>query len=111
MHAKDFFVDDGGDGETVETISESFPQFDAITSLTFIIKPVDTVNGGTLVVTTENEEVVRIFDFVSEKKTDSFETMLSTIDVVTQKEVVGLGREVSGFEKTEEIRILTVDIT
>jgi hypothetical protein len=32
VHAEDFFVDDGGDGETVETVGESLPEFDTVSS-------------------------------------------------------------------------------
>ena len=111
MHTKDFFVDNGGDGEAVEAIGESFPEFDAITSLTFIIKTIDTVNRSTLMISAKNKKIIRIFDFVRKKKTDGLKTVLSTIDIVTQKKIVGLRREVSRVEETEKVSILTMDIT
>lgn len=38
MAAKDFLIDDGGDGQAVETICKSLPQFDVVTSLTLVIE-------------------------------------------------------------------------
>ncbi len=53
MHAKYFFVNNGCNGETVEAISECFPEFDVIAALTFIVEPVDPVNGSALVVSSQ----------------------------------------------------------
>ena len=69
MATEDLLVHNGGDGETVETVGECFPQFDVVASLacqrrkcketdwrdtdyglTFIIKTVNPVDGSTLVV-------------------------------------------------------------
>merc|ERR1719370_844779 len=50
MAAKDLLVNDGCDGETVETVSEGFPEFDIVTSLALIIEPIDPVDRSTFVV-------------------------------------------------------------
>jgi hypothetical protein len=63
------------------------------------------------VVTTEQEEVFRVFDLVGQEKTDRFKRLLSAIDVIPQKEVVGLGRETTVLEKTQQIVVLAVNIT
>lgn len=34
-HAEDLLVDDGGDGEAVETICECLPQFDVVSALAY----------------------------------------------------------------------------
>jgi hypothetical protein len=34
MHGEDLFIDDGGDGETIETVCEGLPQFDIISPFT-----------------------------------------------------------------------------
>lgn len=38
MTAENFLVNDSGNGQAVEAICESFPQFDIVSTLTFIIK-------------------------------------------------------------------------
>lgn len=64
MHGKDFFVDDGCDGQTVEAIGESLPEFDVVTALAFIVETIDTVDRGALVVAAKNEEILWILDLV-----------------------------------------------
>jgi hypothetical protein len=44
MHAENLLINNGSDRETVEAVSESFPKFDIIASLAFIVKTVNSVN-------------------------------------------------------------------
>jgi hypothetical protein len=111
VHGENLLIDDGGNGETVEAVGESLPELDVVTALALIIETIDTIDRGALVVATQNEEVFGILDLVSEQKADSLERLLATVDVVTQEEVVGLGRETAIFEETQEIVVLTVDVT
>ena len=53
MHAEDLLINDGSDRETVETVSESFPQLDVVSSLALIVEPVNSVDGSALVVTSK----------------------------------------------------------
>jgi hypothetical protein len=64
VHGEDLLIDYCSNWETVEAIGKSLPQFDVISSLAFIVKSVDTVNGSAFVVSTENEEIFRILDLV-----------------------------------------------
>ena len=64
MHSEDLFIDDGSNWQTVETICESFPQFDVVPSFSFIIETVDSVDGSTLMVTSQDEKVLWVFDFI-----------------------------------------------
>jgi hypothetical protein len=59
MHTEDFLINDGSNWEAVETISEGFPQLDVIPSLAFIVESIDSVDGGALMVSSEEEEVLR----------------------------------------------------
>ena len=59
MHAKDFFVDDGGDREAVETVGEGLPDFDVVAPLALIVEAIDAIDGCTLVVAPQNEEILR----------------------------------------------------
>jgi len=111
MHAENLLVDDGGDWQTVEAIGESLPQFDVVSALAFVVETVDSVDGGALVVSSEDEEVLWVFDLVGEQKADGLEGLLSTIDVISQEEIVGLWWESSILEKAEQVVVLSVDIS
>ena len=44
MHAEYLFVNYSSDRETIETISESLPQLDVVSSLALVIEPIDSVD-------------------------------------------------------------------
>ena len=50
MHAEDFIIDDGGNGQAIESVCESFPEFDVVSSLAFVVKAVNSVDGSALVI-------------------------------------------------------------
>jgi hypothetical protein len=111
VHSEDLLVNNGGNRQAVEAVGEGLPQLDVVSSLALIVKAIDTVDGGTLVVTTQNEEVLGVLDLVCEEQADSLERLLTTVDVVTEEKIVGLWGETTVFKQTEEIVVLTVDIT
>lgn len=111
MHGEDLLVDDGSNGQAVEAVGEGLPKLDVISPFAFIVETVDSVNGGTLVVPTKDEEVLGVFDLVCEEKADGFQRLLATVDVVSEEKVVGLWREATVFEQTQKIVVLTVNIT
>jgi len=63
------------------------------------------------VVSSQDEEVFRILDLVGQEEADGLKRLLATVDIIAQEEVVGLGREASVFEESEEIVVLAVDIS
>lgn len=83
MHCEDLLIDNGSDRETVEAVRESLPQLDVISALAFIVEAVNAVDGGTLMVASEDEEILRVLDLVCEQEADSLQRLLATIDVVT----------------------------
>jgi hypothetical protein len=46
VDAEDFAGYDGGDGETIEYVNESFPDFDRGTTFAFVIEAVDYSQKG-----------------------------------------------------------------
>ena len=111
MHGEDLLINDGGDGQAVEAVSESLPKLDVVASLALVVETVDAVDGSALVVTAENEEVLGVLDLVCQQKADGLERLLATVDVVTEEEVVGLRRESTVLEETEEVVVLAVNVT
>ncbi len=80
-------------------------------TLTFIVKAVDSVDAGTFVISSEQEEILWIFDLVGKQQTDSFQRLFSSVDVISQKQVVTLGRETSVFEQPQQVVVLPVDVS
>ena len=100
MHGEDLLINDGGNRETVEAVGESLPELDVVSALALIVETVDTVDRGTLVVSTQNEEVLGVLDLVRKEEADGLERLLATVDVVTEEEVVSLRGETAVFEET-----------
>lgn len=46
----------------------------------------------------EEEEIFGVFDFVGQEEADGFQTLFSTIDVVTKKQIVGIRWETTIFK-------------
>ena len=99
MHAKNFLVDEGRNGQTVEAVSEDFPQLDAVAPLALIVEAVDAVDRGAFVVASQQEEVLWVLNLVSKEEADCLERLLSTVDVVSKEEIVGVGREATVLEQ------------
>ena len=110
MHGEDLLIDDCGDGQAVEAVRKCLPQLDVVPTLALVVESVDSVDGGALVVTTQDEEVLGILDLVGEEEADGLERLLASIYVVAEEEVVGLGREATVLEQAQQVIVLTVDI-
>ena len=67
MHGEDLLIDDSCDWKTVEAVREGLPQLDVVPSFAFIIEAVDSVDGGTLMISTKDEEVLWILDLVCQE--------------------------------------------
>jgi len=104
-------VNDGRNRQTIETVCERLPQFDVVSSLAFVIEAVDTVDGGTLMVSPENEEVLRIFNLVSEEEADGLEAVFAPVHVVPQEQVIRFRWESPVFEQSEQVIVLSVNVS
>jgi len=62
-------------------------------------------------VSTEDEEVFRVFDLVRQQQADGLERLLASVDVISKEQVVRFGRETTVLEETEEVVVLTVNVT
>lgn len=111
MHAKYLIVNDSGHREAVEAIGEELPEPNAETALALVVEAIDPVDGSTFMVSSKEEEVVRVFDLVGEKKADGLNALFPSVDVVSEEQVVGVWREATILKKSEKIRELAMDIT
>lgn len=64
MHRENLLVDNSGDGQTIEAISEGLPKLDVVPALAFVVEAINTVDGGAFMVASKDEEVLGIFDLV-----------------------------------------------
>ena len=111
MHGENLFVNDGCNGQAVEAVGKGLPQLDIVSSFALIVETIDTVDRGTLVVATQDEEILWILDLVGKEQANGLEGLLATINVVTEKEVVSFRRESTVFKQTQKVVVLAVDIT
>lgn len=111
VHGENLLVDDSSDRKAVEAVGECLPQLDVIATLALVVESINTVDGGTLVVTSKDEEVFGVLDLVGEKQADGLKRLLSSVDIITEEEVIGLGREATVLEESEKIVVLSVNIT
>jgi hypothetical protein len=63
------------------------------------------------VISSEEEEVLGILDFVTEQKENGLKTLLPSVDVIPEEEIVGGGWEAAHLKETNKIRVLTVHVT
>jgi hypothetical protein len=77
---------------------------------TFVVKAVNSVDGGALVVAAKDEKVFGVLDLVCEEKTNGLERLFASIDIVAEKEVVCFWGEAAIFKQTEEVVVLAVDV-
>jgi len=85
VHAEDLVIDEGGDGETVEAVGEYLPEANAESALALVVEAVDSVNGGTLVVSSEKEEVLWEFDLVGQEQAYGLHALFSSVHVVSEE--------------------------
>jgi hypothetical protein len=110
VHGEDLLIDDGGDGQAVEAVRKGLPQLDVVSTFALIVEAVDSVDGSALVVASQDKEVLGILDLVCEKEANGLEGLLSSVDVVAKKEIVGFGRETAVLKQAQQIIILPMNV-
>ena len=61
-------------------------------------------------VSSQEKKVPWVLDLVGKQKTDGFERIFASIDVITQKEVVAFRWEFTMIEKPEQIGVLSMNV-
>lgn len=108
MAAENFLVDDRSDRQAIEAIREGLPELDVISPLAFVVKAVYPVYARALVIAAQQEEVFRVLDLVRQQQTYRLQGLLPPVNVIAQKQVVGLGRKTAVLEQPQKIGVLAV---
>lgn len=61
-------------------------------------------------ITSQNEEILGIFDLVGKQKADGLERLFAAIHIVTKKEVVCFRWEPAVFKEAQEIVVLAMNV-
>jgi hypothetical protein len=69
----------------VESIYKSLPNLDIASAFAFIIKAIDPRNICALMIASEEEEILRVFDLVAQQEKNCFQGILASIDVVAKE--------------------------
>jgi len=77
VDAKDFLVNNGRDRKAVETVCERLPQLDVVPPLALVVEAVNAVDGCALVISAQQEKVLRVFDFVGQQQTNRLQALFS----------------------------------
>lgn len=85
MHADNFIINHGTAGQTIEGIAKLFPHFDGKSTSTFIVKAIDSINAGTFVIASEQEEIFGILNLVGKEQAHHLERLFAAIDIVSQE--------------------------
>ena len=81
-------VDKGSKGEVIKEVCEVLPYVRiAVFSETFIVEPIDLCDLAGLVVATEDGDALRISDFKGNKESDSFDGIVTSINIITLSNV------------------------
>lgn len=73
VHAEYLVVHARTDRVLIEQVCEHLPQLDVEPAFALVLEPLDAVDRRALVVTTEHEEVLRLFHLVRHQQADYFD--------------------------------------
>mmetsp|Transcript_23280 Transcript_23280/g.38919 ORF Transcript_23280/g.38919 Transcript_23280/m.38919 type:complete len:232 (-) Transcript_23280:380-1075(-) len=111
MHAQDLLIHQRGHRQAVEAVCERLPEANVVAALALVVKPIDAVDRSTLMVASQQEEILGVLNLVREQEADSLQALLAAVDIIPKEQVVCLRWKPTVFEQAEEVRVLPVDIT
>lgn len=93
MEAEDLVLDDSCEWEVIKELCELFPYVSVtVLSQAFIIEAINLCDLSALVVTSKDSESIFKADLEGNEESDSLNRVVTTINVVTHEEIVGVGR-------------------
>lgn len=80
-------------------------------TLTLVVEAIYPVDGGALVIPSQQEKVLWVFNLVSQQQADGLQRLLPSVHIVPQKQVVTLRGVSTVLKQPEQVIVLTVNIT
>lgn len=104
-------VDEGGESEIIEDFGAATPYVErAEFSVAFFIEAIGLRDASGLVISTNEGDPGRVFDFQPQQIEEGFDGVLSAVHVVAQKNVVDFREVSSDAEEFEQVFELSVDV-
>jgi len=92
VKAEDLAFDDGGEGQVVKEFSECFPDVSiTVLSQALIIETIDLNNLSKLIITSKNNESIKITNLKNNKKNNNLHKIISSINIITHKKIISVG--------------------
>ena len=100
MQAEYTISDDCSHWEVIKGIGKVFPHVCvSVFSKTFVIKAIDLSDLTTLVVSSEDRNPVSVSNLQSYKQSDSFQGIITSIDVIPHEQIIGFRTSSSDLEQ------------
>lgn len=64
MHSEDLLIYNCCNGQAIEAVCKRLPQLDVIPPLAFVVESVDTIDGSTLMISAQDEEIFWVLYFI-----------------------------------------------
>ena len=111
MHAEDLVVNECSNWHAVEDILEFLPNANAVSSLALVIESIHSVDLAALVIASQQEEVLLVLYLVGQQENNGLKGLLATVNIISQKQVVGLRRESTIFKQPQQVGELSMRIS
>ena len=98
MNTEYFIIDQSSNWETVEALNKFLPQFKTIPSFALIIKSINSINTAAFMISSQQEKVFRVFNFISEHQTNDLKILLASVNIVSEEEIIAFWWESSNFK-------------
>lgn len=89
----------------------TLPDLEVVSLTALIVESIDAIDRAALVISTQHEEVLGVFDFVRQQEANGLKAVGSSINIVAKEEVISLWREATILKEAKEVVILAVNVT
>jgi hypothetical protein len=88
MHTQDLLVNTAANRHAIEDITEGLPELDVVAAFAIVVKPIDTCDTSTFVVSTQSEEVFLVLVLVAKQEQHDLKAALSAIHIIPEEAIV-----------------------
>lgn len=112
VQTEDLVFNESSEGEVVEEVGEVFPHVCiAVFAKALVVEAVDLGDLTRLVVSTENGYAVTVAELEGNQQSDGLNRVVTTVDIVTHEQVVGVGRVATNAEELRQVVLEDVSET